>query len=130
MNYALWGLGTLSIFVGLVLQWVFWTGFDLPELSSFGRKITFVRRTFTNVLFIAIGLVLFAIPAAHDRLWQLIALCAIIGFAVVVFLLATWDLIAMRWAMVRDRDRTYHRELKAEMERFKAEKSAAESGQD
>ena len=116
MNYALWGLGSFSILLGLGLQWLFWTGFDLPELSNFGRKITFIRRTFANVLFISIGLVMFAIPAAEDGRWQAIALCAIIGFLMVTFLLATWDLIAMRWAMGRDRDRSYHRELKAELD--------------
>lgn len=121
MNYTLWGLGSAAIFTGLFLQWVFWSGFDLPELSNFARKITFIRRTFANVLIVSVGLVLFAIPASQDRRWQLIALCAIIGFLLVVFLLAAWDLASMRWAMIRDRDRTNHENLKAELEKYQSE---------
>lgn len=124
MNYWLWGLGTFTILLGLGLQWVFWSGSDLPELSNFSRTITFIRRTFANALIVGTGLILFAIPAAQDRRWQLIALCAIIGFLVVVFLLATWDLIAMRWAISRDQNRAYQRRLKAELEQFEAERAA------
>lgn len=123
-NHLIWVLGGITILLGLGLQWFFWTGSDLPELSSFGRKITFIRRTFANVLLVSVGLVLFAVPAAQDTRWQAIALCAIIGFLVVVFVLAAWDLISMRWALVRDRDRTYHRKLKAEMDRLQAERAA------
>ena len=115
MNGILWSLGTIAIFLGLAFQWVFWSGSDLPELSKFGRGTTFIRRSFANALIVAVGLVLFAIPAAEDQRWQLVAFSAIVALLMVVLVLAFWDWIAINMAVRRGRDAAFHSQLKAEM---------------
>jgi len=129
MNLVMWSLGSLAITLGLVFQWVFWTGADLPELSAFGRRITFIRRSFTNALIIGIGLVLFAIPAAQDQRWQLVALSAIVAFLMVVLVLAAWDWLAINFAVRRGRDRAFHDQLRDEMEQIQqAARKRCQSG--
>lgn len=128
MNYALWGLGSLSIIVGLGFQWVFWTGFDLPELSLFSRRITFIRRSFANALIVAIGLILFAIPASQDQRWQLTALGGIVSLLLVVLVLATWDWVSMNIAVRQGRNRDYHDRLKKEFAEIQAARAAAGEG--
>lgn len=115
MNGILWSLGTVAIFLGLAFQWVFWSGSDLPELSKFGRGTTFIRRSFANALIVAVGLVLFAIPAAEDQRWQLVAFSAVVGLLMVVLVLAFWDWIAINVAVRRGRDAAFHSQLKAEL---------------
>ncbi len=115
MNYLLWALGALAIGLGIGMQWFFWTGSDLPALSAFRRRTTFIRRTFANALIVGVGLVLFAIPAAHDQRWQLIALSAIVALLLVVMVLAAWDWIAINVALRNDRDNQFHEQLRAEL---------------
>jgi hypothetical protein len=121
MNTVIWLLGALAISVGLSFQWMFWTGSDLPELSAFGRRITFIRRSFANSLIVGVGLVLFAIPAAQDQRWQLVALSAIVGLLLVVLGLACWDWLAINMALRRGRDREFHEQLRAELMEIQAE---------
>ena len=121
MNTVIWLLGALAISVGLSFQWMFWTGSDLPELSAFGRRITFIRRSFANSLIVGVGLVLFAITAAQDQRWQLVALSAIVGLLLVVLGLACWDWLAINMALRRGRDREFHEQLRAELMELQAE---------
>lgn len=115
MNVILWLLGSLAIALGLGFQWLFWSGSDLPELSRFSRGTTFIRRTFANTLIVVVGLVLFAIPAAEDQRWQLVALSAIVALLMVVLVLAMWDWIAINIAVRRGRDAVLHDQLKSEL---------------
>jgi len=114
MNYLIWGLGSLAIAFGLGFQWIFWSGFDLPELSNYGRRITFIRRSFANLLIVGIGLILFAIPASTDDRWRLTALSCIVALLLVVLLLAAWDWVSINIAVRQGRDRAYHDKLKQE----------------
>lgn len=115
MNLVLWLLGSLAILLGLGFQWLFWTGSDLPELSKFRRGTTFIRRTSANMLIIAVGLVLFAIPAAQDVRWQMVALSAIVALLMVVLVLATWDWVAINMAIRSSRDTVFHEQLRSEL---------------
>lgn len=120
MNLVLWLLGSMAIFLGLGFQWLFWTGSDLPELSRFRRGTTFIRRTSANMLIIAVGLVLFAIPAAQDLRWQMVALSAIVGLLMVVLVLALWDWIAINMAVRSTRDSLLHEQLRSELLQIQA----------
>jgi amino acid transporter len=115
MNLVLWLLGSLAILLGLGFQWLFWAGNDLPELSRFRRRTTFIRRTAANMLIIAVGLVLFAIPAAQDLRWQMVALSAIVALLMVVLVLAMWDWVAINMAIRSSRDTLFHEQLRSEL---------------
>jgi amino acid transporter len=121
MNVILWLLGSMAIFLGLAFQWLFWTGSDLPELSRFRRGTTFIRRTFANTLIVVVGLVLFAIPAAQDQRWQLVALSAIVALLMVVLVLAMWDWIAINMAVRRSRDSLLQDKLRSELLEIQAD---------
>ncbi|MDP1564530.1 MAG: hypothetical protein Q8M16_24380 [Pirellulaceae bacterium] len=121
MNLVLWLLGSLAIFLGLAFQWLFWTGTDLPELSRFRRGTTLIRRTSANMLIVAVGLVLFAIPAAQDLRWQMVALSAIVALLMVVLVLAMWDWVAINMAVRSTRDTLLHEQLRAELLEIQAE---------
>lgn len=121
MNLVLWLLGSMAIFLGLTFQWLFWTGQDLPELSRFRRGTTLIRRTSANMLIVAVGLVLFAIPAAQDLRWQMVALSAIVALLMVVLVLAMWDWVAINMAVRSTRDTVLHEQLRAELLEIQAE---------
>lgn len=121
MNLVLWLLGSLAIFLGLTFQWLFWTGKDLPELSRFRRGTTLIRRTSANMLIVAVGLVLFAIPAAQDLRWQMVALSAIVALLMVVLVLAMWDWVAINMAVRSTRDTLLHEQLRAELLEIQAD---------
>ena len=66
-------------------------------------------------------MVLFAIPAAQDQRWQLVALSAIVGLLLVVLGLACWDWLAINMALRRGRDREFNEQLRAELMELQAE---------